>query len=140
MHTRDLGLALANGVASPDIWGKLLLVGGGPRCQYLYREVAEAVLEGMGVGMLPDEAFSHTPFCVDWMDTTESQQLLHHQQRDLSDYIADMRKLLGFRRLLVRMFRPFVRMWLRGKSPYASPPRTWWWVWWRRAPQPGRAG
>jgi len=140
MHTRDLGLALANGVSSPDIWGKLLLVGGGPRCQYLYREVAEAVLEGIGVGMLPDEAFGSTPFCVDWMDTTESQQLLHYQQRDLSDYIADMRKLLGFRRRLVRALRPFVRMWLLGKSPYASPPRTWWWGWWRRVPQPGRAG
>jgi nucleoside-diphosphate-sugar epimerase len=139
MHTRDLGLALANGVSSQDIWGKLFLVGGGPRCQYLYREVAERVLEGMGVGMLPDEAFSQTPFCVDWMDTTESQQLLHYQQRDLGDYVADMTALLGFRRHLVRVFRPFVRMWLLGKSPYSRPPRTWWWGWWRRQPEPSRA-
>jgi nucleoside-diphosphate-sugar epimerase len=139
MHTRDLGLALANGVRSEEIWGKVLLVGGGPRCQYIYREVAERVLEGMGVGMLPDDAFSTTPFCVDWMDTTESQQLLRYQQRDLDDYVQDMARLLGIRRHLVRVFRPFVRVWLLSKSPYARPPRTWWWGWWRRLPEPGNA-
>ena len=37
IHTRDVGLALANAVSSDDIWGKTLLIGGGPRCQFTYQ-------------------------------------------------------------------------------------------------------
>jgi UDP-glucose 4-epimerase len=31
VHTRDVGLAFANAVSSPEVWGKILLIGGGPR-------------------------------------------------------------------------------------------------------------
>ena len=34
VHTRDVGLAFANAVSSPGVWGKILLIGGGLRCQY----------------------------------------------------------------------------------------------------------
>ncbi len=118
VHTRDVGVAIANAVSSEDVWGKTLLIGGGPRCQYYYREIAERILEAMGVGMLPEEAFSTTPFCTDWVDTTESQRLLDYQRRDLEDYIKDMVALLGYRRHLIRLFRPFVRRWLLRKSTY----------------------
>jgi len=33
-HTRDVGLAMANAVSSEEVWGKILLIGGGARCQY----------------------------------------------------------------------------------------------------------
>jgi UDP-glucose 4-epimerase len=117
-HTRDVGVAIANGVSSEEIWGKILLIGGGPRCQYTYREIVGCILEAMGVGMLPEEAFGSTPFCTDWVDTAESQRLLGYQRRDLRDYVREMVPLLGFRRHLVRLFRPIVRRWLLRKSPY----------------------
>ncbi len=124
VHTRDVGLALANGVESTEIWGKILLIGGGPRCQYYYREIVERVLDAAGVGMLPEEAFGRIPFATDWMDTTESQRLLRYQQRDLSDYAREMAALMGYRRYLVRVFRPFVRASLLRKSPYFRAAQT----------------
>ena len=118
VHTRDVGLAIANAVSSQDVWGKTLLIGGGPRCQYTYREIVERILDGIGVGALPEEAFGSTPFCTDWLDTAESQRLLQYQQRDLGDYVQDMAGLLGYRRHLARIFRPLVRLWLLKRSPY----------------------
>jgi len=118
VHTRDVGLAIANGVSSEDVWGKILLVGGGFRCWHYYREVAERILNAMGVGKLPEEVFDSMPFAVDWLDTTESQRLLKYQRHDLGDYIREMVAQLGYRRYLIRMFRPIVRWWLLRKSPY----------------------
>lgn len=124
VHTRDVGVALANGVESTEIWGKVLLIGGGPRCQYYYREIVERVLDAAGVGMLPEEAFATMPFATDWMDTTESQRLLRYQQRDLTDYTREMRAFMGYRRHLARAFRPLVRASLLRKSPYFQAARV----------------
>jgi len=118
VHTRDVGLAIANGVASDEIWGKTLLIGGGESCQYTYREIVQGILQAMGVGKLPEAAFGSTPFPTDWVDSTESQRLLRYQQRDLEHYIAEMVELLSFKRRLIRCFRPLVRGWLLLKSPY----------------------
>ena len=118
VHTRDVGLAIANALGSPQVWGRMLLIGGGPSCQFLYRDIVERVLEAMGVGMLPEESFSSVPFATDWVDTDESQSLLSYQRRGLDDYIQEMRRVVGFRRHLVRLLRPAVRWWLLRKSPY----------------------
>jgi nucleoside-diphosphate-sugar epimerase len=126
-HTRDVGLAVANAVGSREVWGKLLLIGGGPRCQYYYREIVERVLEAAGVGMLPDAAFSTTPFATDWLDTAESQRLLCYQQRDLGDYVREMIAVLGPRRALIQAFRPLARYALVRLSPYFPWPRNWMW-------------
>jgi nucleoside-diphosphate-sugar epimerase len=118
VHTRDVGLALAKASRSEDVWGKTLLIGGGPSCQFYYRDLVQRVLDAIGVGMLPQQAFTSTPFDTDWLDTTESQRLLNYQQRDLDDYIQDMSALMGARRHLIRLFRPIVRRRLLRTSPY----------------------
>ena len=118
VHTRDVGLALANGIDSEKIWGKTLLIGGGKRCQYHYREIVERILDATGVGMLPEKAFGSTPFPTDWVDSAESQRLLQYQRRDLGSYVRDMVEVIGYRRPLARLFRPIVRWWLLRKSPY----------------------
>ncbi|MGQ9554445.1 MAG: NAD-dependent epimerase/dehydratase family protein [Anaerolineae bacterium] len=118
VHTRDVGLAFANAVSSQDIWGKTLLVGGGPACQFYYRDLVQYILGAMGIGRLPEQAFSTTPFATDWLDTQESQNLLCYQQRALDDYVRDMKALLGFRFHLTRLFGPLVRYWLLRQSPY----------------------
>jgi nucleoside-diphosphate-sugar epimerase len=126
IHTRDAGLALANSAYSQDVWGKVLLIGGGPRCQYRYREITEKVLEGIGVGMLPDEAFATTPFPTDWLDSAESQRLLQYQCHTLDDYVEDMQRLLGIKRQLIRVFRPLVRYMLLSQSPHLHPDKPGW--------------
>ncbi len=118
VHTRDAGLAIANGVSHPAIWGRILHIGGGPRCQYIFREIVSRVLGGVGVGMLPEQAFNTAPFATDWVDTAESQALLRYQTRDLGDYVRDMQALMGFRLRLARVARGLTRRWLLRQSPY----------------------
>jgi UDP-glucose 4-epimerase len=118
VHNRDVGLALANAVTNSEIWGKILHIGGGRRCQYTYRQIVEKVMDGVGVGMLPDEAFSSRPFSTDWIDTQESQRLLQFQRYTLDDYVQEFSAKLGIRRFLVRIFRPLVRQVLLARSPY----------------------
>lgn len=118
VHTRDAGVAFANAVTCEEVWGKVLLIGGGPRCQLYYRDIVRGILEAMGIGMLPEEAFTTVPFPTDWVDSTESQRLLQYQRYDFDDYVQEMVALLGFRRHLIRRFRPFVRRALLQRSPY----------------------
>lgn len=120
VHTKDVGKALANAVASDAVWGKVLLIGGGPKCQYYYGEIQGRIFASLGIDMLPERAFANDAFATDWLDTEESQRLLQYQERDLGDYIADMKKTLGCRVGLIRMFAPLVRRWLLRQSPYAA--------------------
>ncbi len=39
VHVDDVGLALANGVVTDEIWGRTWLIGGGPSCQVQYRDM-----------------------------------------------------------------------------------------------------
>jgi len=118
VHTRDVGLAIANAVSSDEIWGRLWLIGGGPRCQYTYREILQKILGGMGIGMLPEEAFSTVPFPTNWIDTAESQRVLQYQQRDLDNYVRELVGLMSVKRHLIRLFRPIGRYFLLRRSPY----------------------
>jgi hypothetical protein len=118
VHTWDVGLAFANAVQEPRVWGKVLLIGGGPACQYTYRQITQRVLQGMGLGILPEGAFGRTPFPTDWLDTQQSQEILGYQHHTLEDYVQDMRAKLGPRVFLIRAFRPLVRALLLSQSPY----------------------
>jgi UDP-glucose 4-epimerase len=120
IHAADAGYAIAATAASDRVWGEIHLIGGGERCQMLQKDFIARVLEEVGVGMLPEEAFTSIPFYTDWMDTSVSQDILGYQKRDLDDFIADIRKTLGIRRYLVRMVKPAVKYWLLKKSPYLA--------------------
>jgi len=124
VHRRDVALAISNAVSSEAVWGKTLLIGGGASCQFNYRQLVQQILEAMGVGMLPEGAFASTPFHTDWLDTSESQKLLQYQRRNLDDYIQEMTALLGYRRHLIRLFRPIVRYWLLSKSEHLRDSRS----------------
>ena len=126
VHTQDVGLAFANAVRHDSVWGKTLLIGGGPRCHYTYREITHQVLEGMGVGMLPEAAFSTTPFPTDWLDTVESQQLLQYQRYTLEDYVQDVKDQLGVRGHLIRVLRPLLRYLLLQQSLHYRAGRPGW--------------
>lgn len=118
VHGRDVASAMANTVTSSQALGRTWLIGGGPRCQHTYREIAARVLEAVGIGMLPEDAFSRTPFSTDWLDTAESQRLLRFQQRTLQDYVDDLRRMLGARRYAAAALRPILRRRLLKLSPH----------------------
>lgn len=118
VHTRDVGLALEHAVSSDEIWGKTLLIGGGPRCQHIFGDMVARITAAMGLEMLPREAFATVPFATDWLDTEESQRLLRYQTRTLDDYLRDMKQMLGPRLPFVRLFKSAVRRSLLARSPH----------------------
>jgi UDP-glucose 4-epimerase len=117
IHPADAGLAVARAVVHPDVWGRVLNVGGGPRCQLVYREYLGTFLDAMGVGRLPDEAFSTEPYVTDWLDTEESERLLGYQRHGFDDVVRETAALLGWRRPLASLFRPLVRAGILRMSP-----------------------
>lgn len=118
VHAKDIATAIANALERDEVWGRTWLIGGGPRCQYTYREVVKRIMEAVGIGMLPETAFSTVPFNIDWLDTRESQRVLNFQHHTLDDYVAELRAALGYRRSLVVLMRPAIRAWLLRQSPY----------------------
>jgi short-subunit dehydrogenase/dTDP-4-dehydrorhamnose reductase len=118
VYSKDVGLALANALEEERAWNRIWHIGGGPSCQLYQRQIVENVLETVGIGALPEEAFTSVPFPTDWLDTTESNQVLQFQEHTLDDYISDVKRLLGVRRHLIRLFRPLIRPWLLRQSPF----------------------
>ena len=122
VHAWDVGLACKNAITA-DTVGKTLFVGGGKSCQLIQREYFSAMLDAIGIGMLPDSAF-RTPkddsdwFYLDWMDTRESQKLLKFQTHTFDDYLEEFKRVLGYKRYLTRLMRPIIRRNLLSKSPY----------------------
>jgi nucleoside-diphosphate-sugar epimerase len=117
VHTRDVGLAIANALEIEEAWGKVWHIGGGSACQLIQRELVESILGAVGLRMLPEDAFPSEPYPTDWLDTAESQRVLKFQRYTLQDYLQELRKKLGFRRLFVWILSPIIRAWLLSKSP-----------------------
>lgn len=119
VHTRDVGLAIANACTREEAAGRTLMIGGGPGCQITHRDLMRGLLGVMGLPMLSERAFSPDPFYLDWMDTQDSQRILGFQRYTFSDYLAQMRRNVpeALRRL-ARPVAPLVRCILNRRSPY----------------------
>ena len=120
LHPSDAALAIANGLHSP-IWGKIWLIGGGQKCQVHYGDYVQTMLERMGIGKLPEDAFTTQPYCTDWLDTHESQALLSYQRHSFEEIIRDLSANSDpgpFVRLILPLARPLVRRSLLAMSPY----------------------
>jgi hypothetical protein len=118
VHPADSALAIANALRCEEVWGKVLLIGGGPACQLYFREYNTKLLTAFGIGPLPEEAFSKKEYYTDWLDTTESQGLLNYQRHSFDDIIEELNQVLGFRRNLIALMRPLARRSLLRLSPY----------------------
>jgi len=120
MHPADGALALVNALKAPELWGKkrTLLVGGGSRCQVTYRQFLFGLLTAMGIGPLPEEAFSTEEYVTDWLDTEESQRLLQYQRHSFDDIVNEVAACLGWKRLFIPLARPFARRNMLKLSPH----------------------
>jgi len=119
VHPDDVGLALANAVACDEVWGKTLLIGGGASSQLYFRDFVGRMMESMGIGRLPDKAFATTACAFsDWIDTMESQRLLHYQRHSFDDFTKEIAASLGPTRYALRLLSPLVRWWMLSQSPY----------------------
>lgn len=120
LHPKDAGLALANAVSSDKIWGKILLIGGGPHCQLYQEEIIKRVLNTLGIGMFPKKSFSKNPYYTHWMDTSESQKLLKYQNHTFDDFIEELTLSLKWKRPLIKLFRPLIRYWILKNYSFAD--------------------
>ncbi|MFA5056008.1 MAG: NAD(P)-dependent oxidoreductase [Dehalococcoidia bacterium] len=118
IHTKDAGLAVANAVKSEKVWGKILLIGGGSRNQFRYRDYIQRSLDAMGIGQFPEEAFGNLPATPDWIDTNESQALLNYQHRTFDDFIKDRLDWLGPKTDELMASQAKLRQELLDQSPY----------------------
>lgn len=120
----DAGLAIANALRCEEVWGKILLIGGGHGCQITYEEYLGRILEMMGVGRLPESAFGTQPYSTDWLDSEESQRLLRYQRSSFDDILRDLARAIGPARLLTPLVRPVARWWILRMSPYCKAARN----------------
>jgi nucleoside-diphosphate-sugar epimerase len=121
IHPADAGLAFARAAACEQAVGKLLYIGGGRKCQMITAEFYNQLMDSLGIGPIPVEAFVRTEcprFTGDWMDTEESQRLLRYQMHDLNDLKTDMGKGLGVLLPLIHLLRPIVTWFYVRSSPY----------------------
>lgn len=118
IHRADLALAITNTLQRPDLWRQTLLIGGGPRCQIRYRDYLFGMLDVMGIGPLPERAFTTEPYCTDWLDTEYSQQQLNYQRRSFDEILQETAASLGWQRRAASLLRPIVRRRILAMSPY----------------------
>ncbi|MBA7599235.1 hypothetical protein ES703_06265 [subsurface metagenome] len=117
-HTKDAGLALANAVANDEVWGKILLIGGGPKNQIRYRDYIHRSMQATGFGKFPDEAYGSIPATPDWVDTSESQRLLNYQHHTFEDWLKDRKASVGLKRYIYILGRPYYRPKILKSSPF----------------------
>ena len=110
IHPYDAALALANAVVSPDVWGKTLIIAGGPRCRMHVRDYYQGYFEAAGIGLPAAENFATTSYHLDWYDTDESQALLHYQRYSFEDFIRQCRRNLTLVRWGATLVRPIIRL------------------------------
>jgi len=121
IHPADAGTAFARAAVCDEAIGKILNIGGGEKCRTTHQAFCNELLSAIGMGLLPADAFVRTEirrFYGDWLDTQESQSLLHYQQRGLSELKADMRKELGVIAPLIRVLRPLATWYVVRSSRY----------------------
>ena len=118
IHPADAALAICNAVEHAEVWGKVMHLGGGPRCQLRERDIVQGAFKAIGIGALPEEYFSTQSYYTDWLDTEESKRLLNYQRHTFDDHVEGLKKSLGWRIPFIKLFSPLIRYFLVRQSKY----------------------
>ena len=120
-HTKDVGLAICNALdTSEDFWDNVYHIAGGEKCRITFKGYLDDMTEifGLGRGLLPPTAFAKDGYHCGYMDTTESENILHYQRHSLKDIYGSIRKRFAFIRIMAMVFRLSIRHYLLSKSTY----------------------
>lgn len=121
LHPADAGTAFARAVACRESVGKILYIGGGTNCRMTYYDFTNALMDAIGIGPIPVDAFvRNTPprFFGDWVDSDESQRLLQYQKRGLDEQLEDMKNDFGVLVTLIRLVRPLATWFVTRRSAH----------------------
>lgn len=123
IHTEDAGRAFAQAAVCASSSRKIFNIGGGQACRTMFRPYLDRVFRYFGMGdssFLDDSAFARGGFHCGWyVDSDESDSVLHYRRKSLEDYYEEVRWETRFLSPLVSLVRPWVKRWLARKSPYS---------------------
>jgi nucleoside-diphosphate-sugar epimerase len=123
LHPADAGTAFARAVACDASIGKTLYIAGGANCRMTYYDFTSALMNSIGIGPIPVEAFARSKpprFFGDWVDTDESQRLLRYQQRGLREQLEDMKADFGLLVPFIRLVRPLATWFVVRRSAHLA--------------------
>ena len=124
---RDVGRAFAAAVGAP-CRGRTLLIAGDDSTRMTQGDLAGSITAAVGLrGTLPpgrpgDPSDDDAWFNVDWMDTTEAQELLDFQHHSWERTLDDLARNVGPVRHLLPAVRPVAGRVLARRSPYRGVP------------------
>lgn len=107
VHPQDVALAMCRCLEVPEARGRILLIGGGPKCQVTQAQFLGTIVRALGL-RYPAAVHGDGYFYTHWMDTAASQALLQFQQHDLSDYEQEVAHRLRFARAALWPLRPLI--------------------------------
>ncbi|MDZ7883184.1 MAG: NAD-dependent epimerase/dehydratase family protein [Mycobacterium sp.] len=120
---RDATTALI-AATTVEVSGEILLVAGDKSTMLRHGEIGEAIAGACGLsdcvpaGLPGDPDSDEAWYIVDWMDTTPAQQRLPLPRHSWPDMLADVRRQMGWKRIPLRLLRPFVAFGLRRQADY----------------------
>ena len=110
IDVRDAALAFANAVKrGREIDGRVFMIGGEESCEMTHRDLADDMLEAIGLRRLgPKASLPGNPHddrqwtMIDWMDTAEAQRELDFQHHTWHETLSWLRAEIGGKRALLR--------------------------------------
>jgi nucleoside-diphosphate-sugar epimerase len=127
VDVRDVATAFCAATTTERV-GEVFLIGGDDTHRRRWADLGTAITAALGLagGMPPGRPGKPDSdrdwFATDWMDTARSQQVLRFQQHTWPDTLAAMGANAGLKRYPLRLAAPFVRGFLRRRSPYYRAP------------------
>jgi nucleoside-diphosphate-sugar epimerase len=109
VHPEDVAAAQVRAIETPNALGKTLMIGAGEGGRLTFGDFYGAMFDATGVGRFPPDAYGTGAYYCDWLDTEESQSLLHYQHHSFDDFIEQLRNASRFTRPLVRLFSRLIR-------------------------------
>jgi nucleoside-diphosphate-sugar epimerase len=107
VHPMDVATAVSNAAFIPSSQTKqIYIVGGGSDCQFIYYDQMVRILSIFNISPPKKEKFLDGHYYLDWYDTEQSQKVLKFQERIFDDYIQDLKKELGWKVGLIKIFSP----------------------------------
>jgi nucleoside-diphosphate-sugar epimerase len=125
IDSRDAGLALANTVLNERTYGRIFIIGGPEEnCRITGRDFFRSIGDVRGIPF-PESAFrladpdlDDSWYYEDWVDTSESQEILIYQSHSFADYLQLIRQQTKYSRPLLRLARPLIFRQVVKQSPF----------------------
>lgn len=91
---------------------KTFFLGGGKEkgWQLTVRTFYTQVFKAIGFGLPYESSFSKEAYYADWLDTQESEDLLHYQMHSFNDYLNSVKKKMGLKRYFFIILSPLIRL------------------------------